>query len=67
MTDSVDLPLIRRLSETSPRARKDYRCDICGQPIRKGVKHCRYSFIDEDSAPAARFGCLRYHILCPEV
>ncbi len=29
----------QHLSETTPKAAKDYRCYLCGLPITKGTKH----------------------------
>lgn len=62
---SLDLPLITRLSETQPRARKEYRCLICNQKIMKGERHQKFVCIDED-ALGNGFRSLRSHTICPE-
>ena len=63
---SIDLPLITKLSETTPRARKEYSCLICGQQIRKGERHQKFVCLDDDSLDPNKFRSFRSHIQCPE-
>lgn len=42
------------LSDTTPKARKDYRCYLCGLPIPKGTVHDARRGIDDDGALTCR-------------
>lgn len=64
--NTIDLPLITKLSETTPRARKDYTCLICGLPIRKGEQHQKFVCLDDDTLDSNKFRSFRSHIQCPE-
>ncbi len=37
-----------------PKARKQYRCDLCGEHILKGEKHCRTPMVLDGTRQASR-------------
>lgn len=50
------------LSDTKPKARKRYNCELCGQPIEPGQQHvARRGVCDGDMVTA------RMHIYCESV
>jgi hypothetical protein len=52
----------RHISSTRPRAKKEYVCFCCGQPITKGEKHYKnvYKTVGDD-----KIKWERAHIKCP--
>lgn len=48
------------IEDTQPKARKDYDCELCGQPIPVGTKHVARSGIVESKGPIT----IRLHIDC---
>jgi hypothetical protein len=50
------------LSDTKPRARKQYHCDLCGRAIEHGQEHVARRGIGDDGPVT-----LRMHIICCEI
>ena len=49
-------------TSTYPKARKEYKCDLCGQKIEKGEKYHRYSGkYDGDLFDD------KYHLICQKI
>lgn len=47
------------LRDSRPKARKEYRCDLCGLRIRKGARHVR-----RDGVFDREFVSSRMHAVC---
>lgn len=61
--EQPERPAHVELSNTTPVAAKDYKCDCCNVPITKGTKHRKHVFRnDEDDG---KIVSARYHIICP--
>lgn len=49
----------RHLEDRTPKARKTYRCYLCGSEITPGTVHVKRAFVDDDGA-----GSVRMHAEC---
>lgn len=58
-----DGPCVDVLRESSPVARKEHQCWLCGQMISIGTKYRRIVFIDHDNGSKFISSCAR-HIYC---
>lgn len=58
-----DYPDITVLKEKVVKARKDHKCEFCGQPIKIGDKYRYYVLIDYDHKD--KFSTSHQHIVCP--
>ena len=53
--------MIDTLSVTSPVARKEHKCEWCGEKIEKGEKYSRWVGVD-----AGVFACVKMHNECAQ-
>lgn len=56
-----DGPTFIALGSRRYTATKDYKCDYCTTPIKKGTKYRRQAIIDEDG----KFHDSKQHCMCP--
>jgi hypothetical protein len=54
-----DVPRFQMLSESKPVAQKNYECQVCRAPIKKGTRHIRQVFLED-----GEFGTSRSHFWC---
>lgn len=50
-----------------PKAKKDYCCDLCCQPIPAGTDYFRYNGVPWENPEDPVFYRLRYHIPCEAI
>lgn len=59
-----DMPDIRQLRSSRPKARKEYKCDCCREVIKVGERYSYLVSVNYDNVPPS-IEVIRSHILCP--